>query len=170
VAYALLGSPLPQRARAWLASRAGPRAPALASRGLHVGLGLVMALALFAPLLLAADPDYPARSRYATLFESLGRSRNAPIVQAMYRAVQHLGPAGYAVIAAIILAAGGLLGWVGLAFAKLKDRLFDELGVIKYSIVIGLFLMMMGVLAKIVLRLLFGIKYLFSLPGFNFNI
>jgi len=29
---------------------------------------------------------------------------------------------------------------------------------------------MMGVLAKIVLRLLFGIKYLMSLPDFNFNI
>jgi hypothetical protein len=30
--------------------------------------------------------------------------------------------------------------------------------------------MMLGVLAKIVLRLLFGIKYLIHLPGFNFNI
>ena len=30
--------------------------------------------------------------------------------------------------------------------------------------------MMLGVLGKIVLRLLFGIKYLISFPTFNFNI
>jgi hypothetical protein len=30
--------------------------------------------------------------------------------------------------------------------------------------------MMVGVLGKIVLRLAFGIKYLISLPAFNFNI
>jgi hypothetical protein len=31
-------------------------------------------------------------------------------------------------------------------------------------------MLMMGVLGKIMLRLLFGIKYLISLPMFNFNI
>ena len=57
-----------------------------------------------------------------------------------------------------------------MRFAKFKDRMYEELGPIKYAIVMGLFLMMMGVLGKIVLRLLFGIKYLISLPAFNFNI
>lgn len=171
VSYFLLGSPIPQQAKALLSSKAGPKAPALASAGLHLGLGLLMAVVLFVPLLVAPDPDYPARSRYTTLFEALGRSRNAPVVAGMHQAVQRFGPGvGYAVIAAVIAGTGALLGWVGIAFGKLKDRLYEELGPMKYAIVIGLFLVMMGVLGKIALRLLFGIKYLFSLPQFNFNI
>jgi len=169
--YFLLGSPFPQKARAWLAQRAGPKAPARASAALHLGLGLAIAVALFVPLVTASDPDFPLRSRYTTLFESLGRSTNAPVVQGMYALVQGLGPmAGYAAIGAIILGSGLLLGWIGIKFGRLKDHMYAQKGVVKYAIIMGLFLMMMGVLGKIVLRMLFGIKYLISLPNFNFNI
>ena len=44
------------------------------------------------------------------------------------------------------------------------------LGPVKYAIVMGLLLMMLGVLGKIALRLLFGVKYLISFPAFNLNI
>jgi quinol-cytochrome oxidoreductase complex cytochrome b subunit len=169
--YCLLGAPFPKAVRERLAARGGPKAPALASAALHLGLGLLLAAAIFTPILVAPDPDFPARSRYATLFHSLGRSQNAPVVQGMYALVQQLGPAaGRVAIAGLIGLVGLVLGWIGWQFGKLKDRLFDELGLIKYSIVIGLFLMMMGVLGKIVLRLAFGIKYLLSFPGVNFNI
>jgi len=72
--------------------------------------------------------------------------------------------------AAIVAVSGLLLGWIGVLFGRLKDRLYDELGLVKYTVVIGLFLMMTGVLGKILLRLLFGIKYIFSLSQFNLNI
>lgn len=170
-AYFALGTPLPQRLKERIAQLAGPQGPARIFAALHMGLGLVMAVALLMPLLIAPDADYPLRSRYTTLFEALGRSRNAPVVQAMYQLVHAAGPAvGYAAIAGMILAAGVLLGWAGMAFGRLKDRMYHELGPVKYAIVIGLLLMMFGVLGKIMLRLLFGIKYLFSLPTFNFNI
>jgi hypothetical protein len=169
--YFLFGSPIPKQAKELIASKAGPKAPALASAALHVGLGLVMSAALFVPLLIAPDTDYPMRSRYPTLFESLGHAVNSPAVSGMYRLVQQAGPAvGYAVIAGIIGLVGLALGGLGVLFGRFKDRLYDELGLIKYTIVISLFMMMMGVLAKIVLRLLFGVKYLISLPTFNFNI
>ena len=169
--YFLLASPIPAQLKAWLSAKAGPRAPILASAAFHLGLGFVMAVALFIPLLRASDPDYPARSGYLTLFEALGRSRNAPVMSGMYQLVQQFGGgAGYALIGAMVGAIGLFLGWIGIRFARLKDRMFEELGLIKYFIVMGLFLMMMGVLGKIVLRLLFGIKYLISLPQFNFNI
>jgi quinol-cytochrome oxidoreductase complex cytochrome b subunit len=170
-AYFLLGSPIPKAVKQKLSAMLGPKGPALASAALHLGLGMVMAAALFVPILIAPDADYPLRSRYTTLFEALGRSANAPVVSAMYGLVQQLGPsAGYGAIAGFIAAVAAALGWAGMQFGKFKDRLFEDLGPIKYSVVIGLYLMMMGVLAKIVLRLLFGIKYLFSLPMFNFNI
>jgi quinol-cytochrome oxidoreductase complex cytochrome b subunit len=171
MSYFLLGSPIPQRVKAKLSATWGARAPRLASAALHAGLGIVMSVALFVPLLTSPDADYPLRSRYSTLFEALGRSTNAPLVWAMYQLTQHAGPsAGYAVIAVAIGLVGLALGWVGMAFAKFKDRMYEELGPLKYAIVIGLLLMMMGVLAKIILRLLFGVKYLISLPSFNFNI
>ena len=171
MSYVLLGSPIPQKVKAMLSAKAGPQAPVLASAALHVGLGLLISAALFVPLLTSPDADYPSRSQYTTLFEALGRSRNAPVVSGMYGLVGQLGPAiGYALIAVMIGLVGLLLGWAGMRFAKLKDRLYDELGLIKYSVVISLLLMMMGVLGKIVLRLAFGIKYLISLPMFNFNI
>jgi hypothetical protein len=85
--------------------------------------------------------------------------------------VQRAGPvAGYALIAAIVGGVGWLLGWCGIKVAKAKDRMYEELGPVKYAIVTGLLLLMLGVLGKIVLRLLFGIKYLISWPSFNFNI
>ncbi|HEX9780728.1 MAG TPA: cytochrome b N-terminal domain-containing protein [bacterium] len=171
VAYFLLGSPAPQRIKAWLAARFGPRAPERASALLHLGLGMLLAVAVFVPLVMSGDPDYPARSDTPTLFEALGRSRNAPVVQGMYGLVQSAGPAaGYAGIALLVLSAGLALGWIGIRFGRLKDRLYEELGLLKYSIVIPLFLIMVGVLGKIVLRLLFGIKYLVSIPAFDFNI
>ena len=157
VSYFLLGSPIPKKKKA--------------SAALHLGLGLAMAAALFLPLLFAPDADYPMRSRYTTLLEALGRSINAPVVSGMYHVIQQLGPAaGYAVIAAGVAVVGLLLGAAGMVFAKFKDRLYEALGPIKYAIVIGLFLIMMGVLGKIVLRLLFGIKYLIHFPTVNFNI
>ena len=123
------------------------------------------------PLLIAPDSDYPMRSRYTTLFEALGRSRNAPVVQGMFAMVETFGSTiGYSVIAGVVGLTGLLLGWIGIQFGKLKDQLFDQLGLIKYAVVMGLFLMMMAVLGKIALRLLFGIKYIMSFPGVNFNI
>jgi quinol-cytochrome oxidoreductase complex cytochrome b subunit len=169
--YFLLGSPIPQKVKALLAAKAGPNGPRLASAAFHLGLGFVMSAALFVPLLIAPDPDYPVRSRYTSLFEALGRSRNAPVVSGMFQLVERLGSvAGYALIGLMIVAAGVLLGVVGLRFARVKDRLYSELGPVKYTVVMSLFLIMMGVLGKIMLRLLFGIKYLISWPMFNFNI
>ena len=169
--YFALVLPFPKEIKAKIAERLGAKGPSLVSTVFHMGLSFVMSAALFLPLLIASDPDYPIRSQYTTLFEALGRSQNAPVVQMMYGWVQGLGPvAGYALIAALAGVAGLSLGWIGVQFAKLKDRMYDELGPIKYVIVIALFLMMMGVLGKIVLRLLFAVKYLFSLPTFNFNI
>ena len=170
-AYFLMGSPIPQKVRGVLSTRLGPNGPALVSGALHVGLGVLMSAAIFVPLLVAPDPDFPSRSRFTTLFEALGRSQNAPVMQGMYWAVQQLGPGvGDAVNAAIVAVSGLLLGWIGVLFGRLKDRLYDELGLVKYTVVIGLFLMMTGVLGTILLRLLFGIKYIFSLSQFNLNI
>jgi quinol-cytochrome oxidoreductase complex cytochrome b subunit len=169
-AYFALGTPLPQAIKARLSRLAGPKAPRLASLLMHAGLGMTMALAIFIPILTAPDAEYPVRSNSPTLFEALGRSTNAPVVSAMYRLVQEAGAGGYAMIGVMILATGALLGWLGVQLAKLKDRLFEQKGLIKYSLIIGLFLMMMGVIGKILLRLLFGVKYVFSLPAFNFNI
>ncbi|PIQ83809.1 MAG: hypothetical protein COV75_05470 [Candidatus Omnitrophica bacterium CG11_big_fil_rev_8_21_14_0_20_63_9] len=169
--YFLLGSPFPKQVKERLAAIGGPKAPALASTALHMGLGMLLSVALFVPLLTAPDLDYPLRSRYTTLFEALGHATNAPVVMAMYQLVQQAGRVvGYSLIALLVLAIGAGLGWLGLRFAKFKDRLCEELGLVKYTIIISLYLMMMGVLGKILLRLLFGIKYLFSLPVFNFNI
>ncbi len=171
IAYFLFGSPIPKRIKELLSSKAGPKAPAMASAGLHLGLGLLMSAAVFIPIVIAPDADYPLRSRYTTLFESLGRSTNAPVVSTLYQLVQRSGPLiGYGAIVGLMGIAGLLLGAMGVWFGKFKDRMYEELGLIKYIITISLFLMMMGVLAKIILRLLFGIKYLISLPAFNFNI
>ncbi|OGW90612.1 MAG: hypothetical protein A3D28_02180 [Omnitrophica bacterium RIFCSPHIGHO2_02_FULL_63_14] len=168
--YFLLGTPVPKQAKEWLTSKAGPKAPVLVSAALHMGLGIVIAAATFIPLLVSPDADYPLRSRYTTLFETLGRSTNSPVVSTMYQLVQQFGAAGYALIAAGIGVIGLALGGLGMAFGKFKDTLYETLGPIKYAIVMGLLLMMVGVLGKILLRLLFGIKYLISLPAFNFNI
>ena len=169
--YFLFGSPFPQKLKAWVAAKTGAKTPGRLSALFHLGLGMAMSIALFVPLILSPDKDYPLRSRYTMLFDALGHATNAPVMSALYHLVQEAGPAvGYAVIAGIIALVGILLGVVGIGFAKFKDRMYETLGPIKYSIVIGLFLMMTGVLGKIALRLLFGLKYLISLPMFNFNI
>lgn len=169
--YFALGSPIPKRIKAWLAARGGAKAPAAASAALHTGLGLAIAGAVLIPLLISPDPAYPNGSRYPTLLEALGRSQNAPIVHGMFRVVQTLGPLmGYVVNAGLIVLAGLTLAWLGVQFGRFKDRRYEELGPIKYAIVMGLLLMMMGVLGKIGLRLLFGIKYILSFPGVNLNI
>lgn len=169
--YFLQGIPIPKLVKDRLAARGGPGAPARFSAALHLGLGVVMAAAIFVPLIWAPDPDYPENSKYTMLFQSLGHAPNAPVASGLYHLVERLGPGvGYTVIAGLIAAVGLLLGWIGVGFARFKDRLYEEVGLVKYSLVMGLFLCMMGVLGKIVLRLLFGIKYLISFPGVSFNI
>jgi len=169
--YFLLGSPIPQQVKMVLAQKGGPKAPGLASAALHVGLGMAISVALFVSLLISKNPGYPALSRYPTLFEALGRSTNAPVMSALYGLVQSVGPGvGYTAIGLMIVLVGLGLGGLGVAFGTFKDRMYETLGPVKYAIVIGLLLMMMGVLGKIALRLLFGVKYLISLPMFNLNI
>ncbi|MBI3319405.1 MAG: hypothetical protein HYZ89_02300, partial [Candidatus Omnitrophica bacterium] len=171
VSYFLEGTPLPKVIKDKLAARGGARAPALASALFHMGLGLLMAVALFVPLLSTADPAYPERAQYPTLFAALGHAKNAPAMMALYAMVDRLGPGlGYGLIAGLIGGLGLILGVVGMQCATFKDRMYEELGPVKYAIVIALLLMMVGVLGKIVLRLLFGVKYLISLPAFSFNI
>ena len=168
---ALQGVPMPKRAKDRIAGRLGPRAPEALSGALHIGSGLLMSAALFIPLLTAPDPDDPLRSHHATLFAALGRATNAPLVSACYRLVERVGPAmGFTLIGLLAATMGAMLGWLSARCAALKDRLYDDLGSVKYAIVIALLLMMLGVLGKIALRLLCGIKYVISLPAFNFNI
>ncbi|MBI3996165.1 MAG: cytochrome b N-terminal domain-containing protein [Candidatus Omnitrophica bacterium] len=171
MSYVAMGTPLPAKAKELIAAKAGPKTPGRLFALLHLGLGMMMSVCLFVPLLISKDADYPLRSRYTTLFEALGRSINAPVMSNLYHLFQQAGPAvGSAVVGVMILVVGLILGRIGIAFGKMKNRMFDELGLVKYAIVISLLLMMMGVLGKIMLRLLFGIKYLISLPMFNFNI
>ncbi len=60
---------------------------------------------------------------------------------------------------------------LGLYLPKvLFKNFYQQLGLIKYSIVMGLLLLMMGVLIKIFLRNVFAIKYILAIPEFNFNI
>ncbi len=168
--YFAQGTPFPKAVRERLAQKFGPRAPSTISAIFHIGAGVLMAAAIFVPLVFWPDVEYPFRSRYTTLFEALGRAPNAPVMAALFHLVQTSGAVGYAVIAALVAGVGLGLGYVLLRFGKFKDRMFDDLGLIKYSIVIGLLLIMTGVLGKIALRLLFGVKYLISLPAFSLNI
>ena len=171
VCYFLEGTPMPKPIRERLAARGGPNAPRLISAGFHLGLGFLMSTALFVPLLTAPDLDYPLKSQYTTLFAALGHAKNSPVMVTFYQLIERLGPTlGYGVIAGVIVAVGLVLGLAGMRFAAFKDRMFDELGLIKYSLVIGLLLVMMGVLGKILLRLLIGIKYLITIPAVSFNI
>ena len=158
-AYFAQALPFPKAAKDMLRAKAGEKAPAFLSAAFHMGLGFVISAAIFVPLVTEQK-----------LFEGLGRSHNSPAVQAMYGWVHTMGPMGYGLIGALVLVSGLLLGWVGVQFAKFKDSLYEELGPIKYVIAVALLLLMMGVLGKIVLRLLFGVKYVFTLPMFNFNI
>lgn len=169
--YFLMGSPIPQKIKEKMSAKSGAAAPALASTAFHLCLGMAISAALFIPLRFSPDRDFPMRSNYTTIFEALGRSINAPVVSMLYNINQNAGPAaGMAVFWGLVAVFGLFLGWIGTSFAKLKDQMFEELGLIKYSIVIALMLLMFGVLGKILLRLLFGIKYIISWPPFNFNI
>jgi len=171
LAYFLQGTPFPAALKARLAARAGPHAPRRVSELFHFGLGMLMSVALFVPLVTAPDLDYPMRSRFLTLFDALGHAKNAPVMMMFYQLVERTGPlVGYGIIALLIGAIGILLGVLSLRLAPAKDKLFDELGPIKYSLIVALSLMMVGVLGKIMLRLLFGIKYLLSFPPVSLNI
>lgn len=59
---------------------------------------------------------------------------------------------------------------LGVILPRKFVKIFKNLGLIKYVMMILLLLLMIGVPLKIILRLLFNIKYIFSLPQFNFNI
>ncbi|MBI4248404.1 MAG: cytochrome b N-terminal domain-containing protein [Elusimicrobia bacterium] len=89
--------------------------------------------------------------------------------------------------AVFLLAAGGLKIFTALAAAKLlmlglfvfiffllgflfPQRYLKGLDLARYALTMSLILMMLGVLLKIGLRLGFDIKYVLSLPQFNFNI
>ena len=171
VSYFLQATPFPKFMKEELAKRFGPAAPGRASALFHLGLGMLMSAAILVPLVTAPDVDYPVRSRYPTLFLSLGHAVNAPAMKGLYNLVERAGPAvGSAVIAGIVFIAGAVFGVIGTRSARFKDELFEQLGPIKYAILMGLLLMMLGVLGKIVLRLLFGIKYLISIPAVSFNI
>jgi len=162
LSYMLQALPFPQKMKDRLA---------LASNTFHLGLGMLLVAALVVPLVMAPDLDYPIRSRYTTLFMSLGLSRNAPVMQGLYAMVQQLGPAmGYALIAGFVGVLGLGVGWLSMVFARFKDQMYEQLGPVKYAIVIALVLMMLGVLGKIALRMLFGLKYIISLPGVGLNI
>ena len=52
----------------------------------------------------------------------------------------------------------------------IPKRFFKNMGLVKYIIMMTMLLMMVGILLKIGLRLTFNVKYIFSLPQFNFNI
>ncbi len=170
-AYFLQGLPFPKPAREQMAKRLGPGADQKIWGLVQFGLGMLMASALLVPLVTSPDAEFPFRSRYPTLFESLGHAPNAPVISALYGLVQTRGAAiGYGVIAALVLVIGGFLGFVNVRLAPEKDKLYETLGPIKYAIVVGLLLCMLGVLGKVTLRLLFGIKYIINMPSFSFNI
>lgn len=170
-AYCLEGTPFPKLIKERLTANGGPKAPALASTAFHLGLGAIMAVSMFVPLIIAPDPDYPLRSRYTMIFDALGHAPNAPVMMWLYGVMERLGPVGDAVVAiGVIGLVAAVLGGLGLAFARLKDTLYEHLGPIKYTIIMILFLMMVGVLGKVLLRLLFGIKYVISIPALSFNI
>ncbi len=171
LSYFLQALPMPKAIKERITNKAGPKGPLFVSAMIHFALGMGMVLALFIPLLSGPDPRYPSQSRYPTLFESLGHSRNAPVVAFLLQLVERFGSSvGYGLIAAGVGLVGVLLGWAGMGFGKFKDRLYEELGPIKYAVVMVCFLLMLGVLGKIALRLLFGVKYLINLPAFSFNI
>jgi hypothetical protein len=128
------------------------------SDGFHVCMGLVMSAAVMVPLVMI-----PA------LYQGLGTSQNAPIQQAIYGQAG-MGPMRIVWMSVLVLIGAALFTWTGRKFAHLKGDLWKQLGAMKYMIVMSLLLMMFGVMGKIALRLLFGVKYVLSFPVYNFNI
>ena len=151
---------LPQRLKEQFGDRVArlPANFAGISRAFHLLLGFALSASILVPLI--TDPK---------LLVPLGSSKNAPVLAAIFHATQG-GPAKFLWLGVLLAVGGGLLGGLGIWFARLKDGLFKELGPIKYLIVMILLLMMFGVVGKILLRLLFGVKYLISFPTVSFNI
>ena len=159
LAYFAQGLAVPSFAKERVAKIAGPRAVPLGQAAYHLMLGLLLSSSILVPLLW--DPQ---------LFNALGNAKNAPVMVLLHQLAGRLGPATPLAMGAIVVLFGLLLGWLGVWSARFKDGLLDQLGPIKYAIVMGLLLMMFGVVGKVVLRLAFGIKYLISFPAFNLNI
>ena len=154
------GFAVPKWAKEQAATKVGPKAVPMALAGYHLLLGLLMSASILAPLIW--EPS---------LFTTLGQAKNAPVMLLLYRLAQTLGPHLAPVVMGAIVAVFGLvLGGLGCWSAKPKDGLLDQLGPLKYAIVMGLLLMMFGVVGKIVLRLAFGVKYLITVPAVSFNI
>ncbi len=157
LAYFGEGFAVPSWAKEKAARRVGPKAVPIAQTAYHVGLGLVMAASICVPLI--GD---------ATLLATLGHAKNAPMMALLYQLAAGIGP--QATMALVTCIAGAALGWLSWLAMPHKDRLLDQLGPLKYAIVMGLLLMMFGVVGKIVLRLAFGIKYLIAFPAVSLNI
>jgi hypothetical protein len=66
-----------------------------------------------------------------------------------------------------LLAVGGwLVGVPGAIWQKFKDRpMLRELGMVRYGIVATLFMIMLGVVVKMALRLSLNIKYILVIPN-----
>jgi len=81
------------------------------------------------------------------------------------RVDESLNPASMAIGAVTIL------GWFSLGvfyyFRNRKSEVIKKLGLLRYSIVAGLFLIMMALPIKIILRLTLNVKYIIVTPWFN---
>jgi hypothetical protein len=66
------------------------------------------------------------------------------------------------VLALLIYFGGGLM----LPIKRCRS-FYEKLGLIRYNITMIMFLIMMGVIIKIVLRLMFNIRYVLQTPWFN---
>lgn len=59
---------------------------------------------------------------------------------------------------------------LGIVLPRLVFKKLKNIDIVRYTIMMAMLLMMIGVLGKIALRLSLNVKYIFSLPQFNFNI
>ncbi|MBI4355871.1 MAG: cytochrome bc complex cytochrome b subunit [Candidatus Omnitrophica bacterium] len=158
-AYFLQGMVISPQWKQRCAVRLGEGPTRLACQGLDFGLGALMGAALMIPLIWT--PEF---------FRTLGQSRNAPLMQSLFALRSHLGAAGELAMVGIVTVTALCFGLGAVGFGRFKDRLWGRLGLVKYAVVIGLLLLMASVPAKILLRLLFGVKYIVSFPTVSFNI
>ena len=71
-----------------------------------------------------------------------------------------------AMIFGLIAVGGWLVGIPGAIWQKFKDRpMLRELGMVRYGIVATLFMIMLGVVVKMSLRLSLNIKYILVIPN-----
>ncbi|MFL5417089.1 MAG: hypothetical protein ACJ78Y_13880, partial [Myxococcales bacterium] len=71
-----------------------------------------------------------------------------------------------AMIFGLIAVGGWLAGVPGVVWQKFKDRaILRELGAVRYGIVAVLFMIMLGVIVKMALRLTLNIKYILVIPN-----